>query len=301
MNHLDARNSMEDYLEGELPLELRARFDAHLDDCADCSRFLDQLRRIPGLLQALPDVEPPPMLTHDVMRRVRMGEAEPRLLDRLRDFLSELLSPGIAIPAGAMLAAFFLAVTSGQFEWSPARTTPRPIANELAPIPREATALANRILRPAASGPVPQLVRAGDGARYVSQPLAVFELQPVSATDPAVPGLQDGAPQRVRIMARRPSLGSRFSGAGLGMPSSADDWLAVVLQEPAEFARRQASLSLAEREHWVRVLARRAVETGSEQAVLSALQHSGTSAGLALARSFAAESKQASAVVATAR
>ena len=69
-----------------------------------------------------------------------MGQPAPQ---RLRDVLSELLSPGIAIPAGAMLAAFFLAVTSGQFEWSPARTTPRPIANQLAPIPREATALAS--------------------------------------------------------------------------------------------------------------------------------------------------------------
>jgi len=301
VNHLDARNSMPDYLDGELPLDLRARFDAHLEDCDECSIILDQLRQIPGLLQALPDVDPPPMLTHDVMRRVRMGEAEPRLWDRVRDFLSELTSPGIAIPAGAMLAAFFLAVTSGQFEWSPARTTPRPTANELAPIPREATALASRILRPAPPVPVPQMVRGGDGARFTRQPRAVFQLQPVRAGDEAAPGLLPSGPQRVRIVARRPSLGSRFSDPGVGMPSSADDWLVVVLQQPAEFARRQASLSLAEREHWVRALARRAVETGSEQAVLSALRRSGTPAGVALAKAFAVESDQAAEVMATAR
>ena len=85
------------------------------------------------------------------------------------------------------------------------------------------------------------------------------------------------------------------------MPRSADDWLAVVLQEPAEFARRQLSLSLAEREHWVRVLAQRAVETGSSQAVLAALTRSGTPASLAFASAFAAESMQATAVFATAR
>lgn len=308
MNHLDAQNSMADYLDGDLPLEQRARFDAHLDTCEECVHELEQLRQIPYLLKGLPEVEPPAMLTHDVMRKIRLGEAEPRLWDRVGDFFAELASPGIAIPAGAMVAAFFLAVTSGQFEWSPVRTTPRSAviaqsasASSLAPIPREAAALASEILRPAPQAVVPQMVRGGDGTLVAARPRAVFELLPVRSGDKGVPGVLPNSPQRVRIVVRRPSLGSRFAGAGLGMPRSADDWLAVVLQEPAEFARRQSSLSLAEREHWVRVLAQRAVETDSSQAVLIALRRSGTAASLAFAGAFAAESEQATAVFATAR
>ena len=64
-----------------------------------------------------------------------------------------------------------------------------------------------------------------------------------------------------------------------------------MLHQPAEFARRQASLSLAEREHWVRVLARRAAETASQQDVLDALRRSGGPEALQFANAFEAEAR----------
>jgi hypothetical protein len=297
VNHSDAQNSIADYLDGELSLEQRARLDAHLDSCADCTREVEELREIPHLLSGLPDEELPPMLAQDVMRRIRLGEGEQRLRDRVLGFLTELTSPGIAIPAAAMFAAFFLAVTSGQFEWSPVRTTPRaltaveqPRADALAPIPREAAALARQIFRSSPELPVSRAERGGDGTLIANQPRAVFELLPASAVEGGGP-LQSG-PQRARVVVRRPSLGARFAEPGLGMPRSADDWLAVVLHEPTEFARRQASLSLAEREHWIRVLARRSMETGSAEAVLAALRRSGTPQALGLAAAFVAQVQQ---------
>lgn len=295
MNHKDVHNRMSDYLDGDLDLDKRAVFDAHLDGCAECRADAEELRQIPNLLRNLPDVEPPPMLAADVMRRIRLGEATPTVGDRIRGLLSEFASPGIAIPTGAMLAAFVLALTSGQFQLS--GTTARAPAERssvqrLAPIPPEAAELASRVFRSPTE--MPQLARIGQ-VPAASQRRAYFELQPVSTE---LRG--SGAQPRVQIVAR-PSLASRFAGAGRSSPSSADDWLAVVLQQPAEFARRQASLSLAEREHWVRVLALRAAETGTTGAVIDALQRRGGKEAQSFAQAFGAEARIASAQLATSR
>ncbi len=56
MNHADVRNRMADYLEGDLSLDRRAVFDAHLDGCAECRSEMEELRAIPRLLGRLPNV-----------------------------------------------------------------------------------------------------------------------------------------------------------------------------------------------------------------------------------------------------
>jgi anti-sigma factor RsiW len=43
-----------DYLEGALPPEDRARFDAHIADCEDCTNYLDQMRQTIRALGHLP-------------------------------------------------------------------------------------------------------------------------------------------------------------------------------------------------------------------------------------------------------
>jgi hypothetical protein len=280
---------MADYLEGDLSLDRRAVFDAHLDGCDDCRNEVEELRSIPHLLRGLPDVEPPEMLATDVMRRIRQGEAAPTLGDRLRALLSELASPGIAIPSGAMVAAFVLALTSGQFQLSPPESTPRSAASrQLAPIPPEAAALASDVFRrnPAESRIVPR----GQAPRATGSH-AYFQLLPASTA-----GGESASEPRVQIVVR-PSLADEFASG----PRSADDWLAVVLHQPAEFVRRQASLSLAEREHWVRVLANRAVATGSADRVVEALQRRGGAEAVPFARAFAAEAQLASSRIARSR
>jgi anti-sigma factor RsiW len=47
-----------DYLEGVLPEEQRARFEAHMAGCEGCSGYLEDMRRVAGSLHEM--VEPPP-------------------------------------------------------------------------------------------------------------------------------------------------------------------------------------------------------------------------------------------------
>jgi anti-sigma factor RsiW len=60
-----------DYLEGALPAEDRARFDAHIADCDGCTHYLDQMRQTIRALGHLPPESLSP-------------EAERALLDAFR-------------------------------------------------------------------------------------------------------------------------------------------------------------------------------------------------------------------------
>lgn len=62
-----------DYLEGALPRDQRARFEAHLLDCDDCPVYLDQIRVTVRTLGALSEERLSPA-------------AKDRLLARFRDW-----------------------------------------------------------------------------------------------------------------------------------------------------------------------------------------------------------------------
>jgi anti-sigma factor RsiW len=49
-----------DYLEGKLPDDQRARFEAHLGECDGCEGYLEDMRRLVGSLHEapLPPVDP---------------------------------------------------------------------------------------------------------------------------------------------------------------------------------------------------------------------------------------------------
>jgi len=49
-----------DYLEGALPAEERARFDAHLAECPGCDHYLEQMRATIRLTAATADIESRP-------------------------------------------------------------------------------------------------------------------------------------------------------------------------------------------------------------------------------------------------
>lgn len=298
MTHADIQNRMAEYLEGDLALERRALFDAHLDGCEECSSELSELRSTIGLLRALPDVEAPPQLANDVMRRIRLGEATPTGFARAGEFIRDLFAPGIAVPAGAMVAAFALAVSNGQFQMplgpSQARL-PESASIQLSPIPREAQASAERAFATTLKAVrAPSAVVGIQPSFVASRPPTVFQVTP------AATGSVAGTAPEVRIVVRR-SPGSAFAAGGQRTPRSVDDWLAVVLQKPSEFAQRQASLSLAEREHWVRALARRAVERGVAEDVVRSLETSFRPEATMLSKAFAAQAELASAQIATSR
>ncbi len=82
------------------------------------------------------------------------------------------------------------------------------------------------------------------------------------------------------------ALSSALPG-GSELPS-ADEWLVLVQRSPSAFADRLAVLSLAEQELWVDHLARRAVELGSLEELLSVLRASSNDRARILADDFAA-------------
>lgn len=105
MNHAEVHRVMADYLEGDLDLSERARFDAHLEDCADCTTEVEEMRQTIRLLQIMPEPEQPPMVAANVMRRIRAGETEPSFLQRMVRGVTGVLEPSFVLPASAVAVA----------------------------------------------------------------------------------------------------------------------------------------------------------------------------------------------------
>lgn len=71
------------YLDEELPPPQLRLVEDHLEECPDCRRQLEGLRRVVRGLRRLEDLAPPPTLGQDLVRRIRL-EPQPRdLLQRL--------------------------------------------------------------------------------------------------------------------------------------------------------------------------------------------------------------------------
>jgi anti-sigma factor RsiW len=59
------------YLEGTLPAEERARFEAHVAECEGCSGYLEDMRRLVGSLHELPEPPPDPETREALVRAFR--------------------------------------------------------------------------------------------------------------------------------------------------------------------------------------------------------------------------------------
>jgi hypothetical protein len=94
------------YLERLLPPEQQETIDGHLASCPGCSRACGDLRKAQGLLQDLPEVEPPPFFEQRIMARVREEAAQKQGI--LRKFFYPLY---IKIPLQAF-ATLVVAVTA---------------------------------------------------------------------------------------------------------------------------------------------------------------------------------------------
>ena len=65
-----------DYLDGALPDDERARFEAHLAECDGCTAYLEDMRRLVGSLHDLPEPPPDPA-THEALLRAFRDLREP--------------------------------------------------------------------------------------------------------------------------------------------------------------------------------------------------------------------------------
>ncbi len=114
MNHSDLRSKTARYLDGELPLNERALFDGHLDQCDACGDELSEMRATIQLLRTLPSPEPPTGLMENVILRIREGEGQPGFLGRLSDTVSTLLTPRFALPAASLAAMVAVILVSNE-------------------------------------------------------------------------------------------------------------------------------------------------------------------------------------------
>ncbi len=95
MNHPPAAH-LSDLLDDALPMDERARLQAHLADCADCASLLEELRRVVSRAQGLEDRPP----RHDLWPGVAaaIGASPPgRRRVALSLSLPQLLAAGIAL------------------------------------------------------------------------------------------------------------------------------------------------------------------------------------------------------------
>jgi Putative zinc-finger len=76
-DHRWAPGHMSAYLDGELASRPRARLDRHIEECAQCRRLLESLRRMLGLLQALPEPRARPGAPQQIATAVRRRLHEP--------------------------------------------------------------------------------------------------------------------------------------------------------------------------------------------------------------------------------
>jgi len=58
MNCLEYRDLFSAYLEGELSLEQKQKFEAHLESCPECARLLEIAAELNKELQQMPEIEP---------------------------------------------------------------------------------------------------------------------------------------------------------------------------------------------------------------------------------------------------
>lgn len=340
MIHSDIRKSMADYLEGDLSLHRRALFDAHLDECAGCAREIAQMRRTIAALRGLPQPEPPPDFVDDVMRRIRQGDAEPSFWQRAREIAAALFEPRVLAPVSAAMLVVGLLLGTGQVREVLEENSLLGVDGRLALFPASPDAheagvpglglergqpraytwvAPNESVELTALGgaePAPPSRTAGQELIALSERLSalssresrfsdwppVRSMPPASAPAPSLSvGTRAGGSPRIAELPGGSSMAPGYPGDAAQRLPTADEWLTHLQRNPAEFADRLASRTLAEHEHWVESLARRAVEQGRLDQVIMALRSSGSRTARVLADDFAATGARIGGTVVTRR
>jgi anti-sigma factor RsiW len=330
VNHSEIRSQMPDYLEGDLPLDRRALFDAHLDECRECAREISEMRWTIGALRALPEPTAPARMADDVMRRIRTGEGRTTLADRLRGVGAALFAPRVLAPlsVAAIAAGVLIGVEPlrqviekgpaalGGFAddgSTPTATVqseavaiagadargPVPIARVRIPLTSEQGAAIAAAAREAAQTPGQELFALTDRLTEPSSRRTRFSDWPSAGAFPSTFGVAPSVSVATRpgagplggsdLASRDPGpyLPTRVAESDERWPS-AGEWLDHIEHQPVDFADQMALRTLAEQEHWIDSLSRRAVADGRLDRVVAALRSSPSSGAQVLADDFAA-------------
>lgn len=73
----DAREQFSSLLDGELDPEMQDTLEKHLNDCSECLRELDGLKKVSDIYKSLPNLQPP----DDLAESIRDESSEPTTID----------------------------------------------------------------------------------------------------------------------------------------------------------------------------------------------------------------------------
>jgi anti-sigma factor RsiW len=68
---IELAGKLSEYLDEELPADLRREVEAHFEGCSDCEHFLTSLQRVKGAASLLPPEELPPERLREISEAVR--------------------------------------------------------------------------------------------------------------------------------------------------------------------------------------------------------------------------------------
>lgn len=259
MNHRRARKLLNDYLEGELDLDQRARLDLHLSGCDDCACEARELKQTMFLLRALPTEESPPGLAEAVMARVRAGDGRPPRWVGLTRRLSDS-GGGLALAAGLATLLIVAIVDPAGIGPSTARSGLDPGALEVSLDPEPISGQQVAETRPDAGTPTATL-------RVPTQTTRprLLQVQTVAnRRNPVSRNLADGSRTRPRGTFAGPLLLRPSSDLEAPSPS-VDDLLDALLENPELFVLRMQHSLRGDRERAVDRLAQRAATRGDDR------------------------------------
>jgi anti-sigma factor RsiW len=72
----DLAEKVSEYIDEELPPELRQLVEDHLNSCVNCEKFVESLRRTRDLAHLLPALEIPPDRMHELAEAVKRRLAD---------------------------------------------------------------------------------------------------------------------------------------------------------------------------------------------------------------------------------
>jgi hypothetical protein len=237
LRHERTARRLSEYLDGTLSGRDGARVEAHLASCLECRNDLAELRRTSELLRGLRAGVESPDLAASILERIRAGEAEPTLLERLRASAGRFFSGawGAPLATAAVGLAVLVLVPRIEIEVSIPGGSERNIAAPIAraPTPRRA--------------PVAALA-----ARRVNE-------SPLRETAAAARRLSGSSP-----CWEQPSFEA--------CQEQREFFMDLALRDTRAFVERVEAVPSTQRERWIGELSRFAAESGSATSVAERLR-----------------------------
>jgi hypothetical protein len=122
---------LSEYLDGELPADERARLDAHLQGCADCTATLIELKRVTVRARALTDRQPQSDLWPAIAERI--GATPPSGVPAIRGRIGRRWS--FSMPELAAAGIALMVLSGGAAWWLHPGAGSMAMANVPSPIP----------------------------------------------------------------------------------------------------------------------------------------------------------------------